>query len=83
MRLHQRDHLWKRPLKLELKDLLPHLRYAFLGMNKTLLLIIEVDLSGRQVKCLMDSSELLGGLLQILSESIRYLFSQNLSHDGS
>ena len=40
--------------KLELKALLPHLRYVFLGRHDTLSIIIESDLIMSQVECLVE-----------------------------
>ena len=40
--------------KLELKDVTPHLRYAFLGKDEKLPVIIPMDLDWRQVKCLVS-----------------------------
>ena len=39
--------------KLYLKDLLPHLKFLFLGINYSLLVIIAADVNGQQVECLM------------------------------
>lgn len=40
--------------KLELKDVTPHLRYAFLGKDEKLQVIIALDLNGQQVECLVS-----------------------------
>lgn len=39
--------------KFELKSLPPHLKYVFLGMNETLLVIVVTHINRKQVECLV------------------------------